>query len=320
MKRFLVRIFIFISAIFLIDRTLFLLLKANRPPDYKKFLDAKKHFFEQDNKTQVLIVGDSHIADALDTRTIERLTGLTSFNLGIYHSTPFETYFIIKEALLKLETPPKYAIMGTNPEMLYGENNMGVYSPLVIGNTLELVLQSKDKFSAKTFLKSLREKGLFSHLYAKLLGKKYTPTREVTDVHHGFLKFTNTSTLDSIRWNQTTLFDSINVNRTQLDYFIKSVKLLQEKQITVLLVNPPLYYDTNNIKTAPFNSYLADNLKRKGIDLDLFTFPNKGHGTAYCCSKEYFLNSTHLNYTGAKGFTEEFTRTLLNKELSSYEE
>ncbi|MFT6036822.1 MAG: hypothetical protein ACI9XJ_002410, partial [Marivirga sp.] len=34
MKRFLVRIFIFISAIFLIDRTLFLLLKANRPPDY----------------------------------------------------------------------------------------------------------------------------------------------------------------------------------------------------------------------------------------------------------------------------------------------
>src|SRR5689334_5487929 len=99
MKSFLGRILVFGLILVVADQSLGFLLKANRPVDYKLFIDEKKKFFEDDKQYDVLIIGDSHTADAFDPRIIEAKTGLTAFNLGVYHATPYENYFMLKSAL-----------------------------------------------------------------------------------------------------------------------------------------------------------------------------------------------------------------------------
>ena len=117
MKRFLVRFFFFVLIFVVLDRSFGLVLQSQRPIDYRLFIESKLAFFNSTKSTDVLIIGDSHIADALDPRTIEKNTKLQAFNLGIYHSSPFENYFVTKAALDHFKEKPKIIVLGTNPVM-----------------------------------------------------------------------------------------------------------------------------------------------------------------------------------------------------------
>ena len=98
MKKFLLKTILFIAVFLVLDNTTGYLLSLNRPSDYKQFLNSKIKFFDSVNTVDMLVIGSSCIADALDPRSIERNIKLKTYNLGIYHSSPFQNYYVTKVA------------------------------------------------------------------------------------------------------------------------------------------------------------------------------------------------------------------------------
>jgi hypothetical protein len=111
--------------------------------------------------------------------------------------------------------------------------------------------------------------------------------------------------------NSFSEFDSTKVNLTQIEYFIRSIQLLQEKQVKVYIVHPPIYKDLNFRKTDSFYTFLRQRMKNNEMSTDLNTFPFQGYEMNYYEDKNYFLNPTHLNYKGANKFTTDFCQTFI---------
>ena len=92
MKKFLRNLILFTLVLLVFDRALFLFFQSQRPNDYKLFLSSKKSYFDNDQQFDLLIIGDSHVADAVSPRVLEEEFKIKSFNLGIYLSSPYEYY------------------------------------------------------------------------------------------------------------------------------------------------------------------------------------------------------------------------------------
>jgi hypothetical protein len=311
MKRFLIKLALFLVILIALDRVLNLGLQSVRPVDYKYFIDAKKEFFENDIYYDIWLLGDSHIADAVDPRCLEKFSGLTSFNLGIYHSTPYENYFTLLAALKHKSQKPKAIILGTNPEMFFKPAIPGEYTPLIINDlTLrwKLMLHSSDPVEMSYFFKSVKEKYLFNSLFKKIAGQKYVPTREVHETFNGYLETHNQS--KGVNWNNSANnlnYDS--VNRIQLDYFRREIDLARENGIKVYVVNPPVWRE--KLKTSQdslvyngFLSAIGDLEKEYSLPVFNSNFTILQNELV----KGDFLNVDHLNYFGATKFSTELSR------------
>ena len=102
MKKFILKIIIFISIFLVLDNITGHILSLNRPSDYKQFLNSKIKFFDSVNAVDMLVIGSSSIADALDPRIIERNINLKTYNLG-------DLSFIPVSELLCYKSSPRKA-------------------------------------------------------------------------------------------------------------------------------------------------------------------------------------------------------------------
>ena len=311
MRKFLKNLSILIILVFLCDYFCHNILQIFRPIDYELFLNSKKEFFSEIKQTDILIVGDSHITDALDTRTIESKTNLFAYNLGIYHSSPFENYYLTHAAIEHLNTPPKLLILGTNPVMFQRQLSVGKYTPIVLPTKqkFQLIINSKEGINGSFFLKTIREKYLFKTLIKEMVGIKYQPTRKIEDVYNGHCKFFNQSR--DVNWSDFREYLPDNPLDKQVEYFIKTIQLAQEKGIEVVIVNPPLFIDYHNVQETKesYNKFI-ETLTRISDQYDL-TVHNIDKDKKLQLKKEYFLNPQHLNYFGSKIFSEQLATHLL---------
>ena len=93
----------------------------------------------------MLVIGSSCIADALDPRSIERNIKLKTYNLGIYHSFPFQNYYVTK--CRKAPSKPSIIVLGANPAMFEREMSKGKYTPLILKTkSFELISNSVEGF------------------------------------------------------------------------------------------------------------------------------------------------------------------------------
>lgn len=317
MKKFLLKILFFVTLFILFDKAAGYVLKHNRPIDYDLFLNSKLEFFKNPKPTDILIIGDSHIADALDPRTIESNTNLNTFNLGIYHTSPFENYYITKAALDKLDQKPKYIVLGTNPNMFEHELTKGKYPTLILPrkNSLELVKNSKEGFDASFFLNIIQEKYLIKPLLNKIIGKPYQATRIIENVYNGHLKFYNQ--IPETQWYNFTTTKKSELKKQQVDYFAKTIELAIEHDIKVIIVHPPIWKENLNalIKTdsyKEFNNKMNELTKKYNLNT-YYNYEGLNSDTLIFYNKD-FLNSQHLNYSGSLKFTEGFSDFLKNQQ------
>jgi len=311
---------VFLSMLFLFDRIVFLFLQTQRPSDYKLFLEAKQDFFNDDYNINLLIIGDSHIADALDPRILDSMSTLKSYNLGVYHASPFENYYITLAALTQQKGKLDYVVLGTNPEMFDRSLSKGRYTPLIINGALirlfQLTLFSEEGFDKSTLFLTVQEQYLFTHVFNQLCGKTYKPTRAIVNVFHGFLEFHNQ--MEDIQWSGYSLKpERIKFNSEQIVFFKKTIELLQEEGIKVIIVNTPIWFEKSLAlrqagKLDEFESLVKDiSLK---YHIPLF---NPGHDLLKDdLINSDFLNAEHLNYGGAVKFSTLFRRTYFNKDPS----
>ncbi len=314
MKKFILRLIVFVAVFVFLDRGFGYLLQNQRPIDYKLFLDSKKEFFKTDKNIDMLIIGDSHIADALDPRIIESNTSFKAYNLGIYHSSPFENYYVTKAALKKLKKKPKVIVLGTNPIMFERNLSKGKYTPLILPYCFELVYNSQEGFDVNFFLRTFQERYLFKSILNKLTKKAYKPTRIIEDVYNGHLKFFNQ--IPDTKWHDFEKTKNSKLNMKQLEYFSKTIELALRNDIDVIIVHPPIWQQqldaisstksyndfrvkmnelTNKYKVKTYYNYLNNEIFN-----DTLNFQMKD-----------FLNTQHLNYSGSQKFTKGFSDFLI---------
>ena len=310
MKRFIFKTIVFIFILFILDRAVFIFLQSQRPEDYKIFIDSKKEFFQKNFDVDLLIIGDSHIADALDTRTLESCAKISSYNLGVYHSSPFENYYITKSALNHLKIYPKTVVLGTNPVMFNRNLSKGKYTPLILNFNIDLILNSNDRFDNTVFFKTYKERYIFKYLYRRLKGEKYKPTRKIINEYHGHLKFYNQ--IENTNWANFGINSHGSIiNRDQVKYFIKTIELLRKHGIEIIIVNPPIWHVQMETIVKSKNYKIFKNIiNRISSKYNIDVYNSNFNSFQNEFEKDCFLNTQHLNYNGSTIFTNHFCKYL----------
>jgi hypothetical protein len=306
MKVFIGKIIILISIFILFDFAIANLIKRIRPVDYGAFVESRIDFLEDEKDYDAILIGDSHVADAIDTRILEEKCGISAYNLGIYHATPFDNYFFLKK-ILSNGKKPKYLILGTNPEMFYKKPQPSKYLYSIVDDlslNIEMNRYSEGKFDTYSLIKSGNEKYLVPTIFKKITGEKYVPTREVTSVYNGFLKFSNQT--KDLNWDSFKIKDK-KIYSGQIMYFCKLIELGILNNMQIVIVNPPIWKS----KSDAFEDtryFLAFNkvLEMVSEKYKLKIYNKSTRDLDANLVKEDFLNLDHLNYTGAVKTTNSF--------------
>ncbi|MCC6402741.1 MAG: hypothetical protein IT207_01895 [Fimbriimonadaceae bacterium] len=118
--------FLFVAGLLLLDQMVSRIARASAPADFKAAVDAKSGF-EPARRFDVWILGDSLAADAFVPEVIERETGLSTFNWGVYASSPVEWELLLRD--LDARAPfPRLIVLGANPQMLRKAPGAGPYT------------------------------------------------------------------------------------------------------------------------------------------------------------------------------------------------
>lgn len=304
MRKFLIQLAVFFGILFVADRATNMILTNSRPADYDLFLTAKTDFFNQTHPTDILIIGDSHVADALDPRTIEKQSGLRAYNLGVYHAAPYENYYLTKAALAHLDEPPKMIVLGTNPSMFRWANTAGNYTPLTLPwpAKFELTRNSAEGFNVDFFSKAFRERQLFRAVLNRLKGIAPQPTREVEDVYRGHLKFYNQIT--NTNWIPEAASLEFKMKAVQIEYFEKTILLARAAGIPVVVVHPPIWkQDMEVLRTTAAYKDFEQIISDLVLKHQLNEYPSTPENNSTDFAKSDFLDSRHLNYSGSEKFT-----------------
>lgn len=304
MQKLLIKIVIFSALVFSMDRLISMVLQAYRPVDYIGFIDAKQDYFLQEQQFDMLLMGDSHIADALDSRVLEEKCNMSVFNLGVYISSPYESYHTLKYTLEQKDSAPKVIVIGTNPVMFTLPIDAGKYTPLVVNDaafTLSLYTQADDPDYTTFFFKTAKEKYLAKALVNGLLGKTGKPYREIEETYNGFMLIRNQ--IDGTRWDGVPQKYE-KVNQFQVRYFGKLIELALDNEIQLYIINPPIWWKQLEIveKTKGFEEF--QNIIDSVANQHNIPVHNLNHRILEGeLVFENYLNHEHLNYSGASKYS-----------------
>jgi hypothetical protein len=310
MRRFILKVLLFIIVFFLVDFGISSLLHLFRPEDYKAHIESKFEFFDRRSQTDILILGDSHVADALNPQVFETIIHQTAFNFGIYHSSPFENYHLSRYLLKGNRKEPGVIILGTNPFMFCRPLEAGDYTPILIKNPyrkFRLYYESSD--NTLTYFSSVaKEKYLFKSMFRRLTGKELEMVREIVFIKNGYLGNINH------RSNEMQFPDSFteqSENPEQVRYFIKTIEYLKSLNKKVIIVNPPIYnkYFNDYKKTRVFTEF-SNQIRQISESCQIPVFNLNYEVLSDTLVAEDFLNAEHLNNMGANKFTAELCKYL----------
>ncbi len=316
MKKFIKRVIILVVVIFLIDYLFSLLLDFGRPEDYKAFIDSKLSYQKYKKETQILFIGDSHTADAFVPSEIKKLTGKNTFNYGVYHMSPVEGYFILQD-LLKRSKSLEYVVLGTNPTMFNRNVTEGKYTPMFIKNYLvflELLTVTECK-NLSVITRSGKKLDLFLPMIKIFFtGHESKTVRNIKNIDRGYLEnVKNYTDINDLHCKNKIYKNSKKVIPLQVEYFNKSIRLLKQNNIMVVIANPPINHmyieDIKNTNVYKNYNFIIDSIaKNNNIEIYNQNQINKNINLI----NEDFLNGEHLCYTGALKNSTEFAKYFNN--------
>lgn len=297
--------------LYCLDQAVASLLSSNRPLDYRSFVESRKSFFTRNSTPKVLFIGDSHVADAINTKVLDSILKTESYNLGVYHASPFDNYYVLKKVIDR-GLVPKVLALGTNYTMFYRKAEPSKYIPIILSDfksRTELVLNSTKGFEPGIFIESLNEKYLLDAILNSFRGIPYKPTRDIESVYNGSLVFKNQS--ENVEWkykpNKKSL---IQISTEQVSYFRRIIQLAQEKGIKVVILNPPIWKE-KLVGLQRFSSQFHDCDSILTIVAKEFGVPiyNRDYQTMNSILvRQDFLDAEHLNWNGAVKYTVDFSR------------
>ncbi len=309
MKKFALKLIIFLSLIFVIDFALSKLLDLGRPADYAAFIDSKEEY-DALSGVDILFIGDSETADGFVPSVFNEKLGATAFNHAVYQLSPLEGYFLLKDLVARHEQAPKLVVLGTDVQMFHYRVSEGEYTPLFIKNPLNLVPLLMESQDLGAISQAGRKKYLFPALAKRLLhgetGSRMR--REASHVESGYLQnvrhFSEQAQFDC---NKDRGFFSEKLVPEQKEYFMKTLEFLRKHDIPCIIANPPMHKNflAGMKKKAAYHEFqaaLGEIAARYGVEVF-----NANHDVLLDDLKdEDFLDGDHLCYSGARKFSTVF--------------
>ena len=230
------KLLLFVGLLLVIDNWINAQIQVAVPEDYKFAIEAKSSY-DPSEKYDILIVGDSHVADALVPSIIEEETGLKAFNIAVYRSTPYENYYLLRDVLARGHTP-KIVVLGTNPRMFVKEVTSGLYTPLFIENLLiklDLLKASFDSSNIGLFTKTGSNQYLVIPYLKLSLGiqNEMKLFRHVESIDNGYLvnqKCTARSELGHPMF-PISVYQREEILPEQVDHFERMIQLLEDQNV-----------------------------------------------------------------------------------------
>jgi hypothetical protein len=309
MKKFALKLILFLSLIFVIDLALSKLLDWGRPADYAAFIDSKEEYDDLNN-VDVLFIGDSETADGFVPNVFNEKLGASAFNHAVYQLSPLEGYFLLKDLVARHDQAPKLVVLGTDVHMFHYRVSAGEYTPLFIKNPLNLfplLMESKDLGAIS---QAGRKKYLFPALAKRLLHGETGAhvRREVNYIENGYLQnvkhYSDPAQFDC---NKDRGFFSDGLVAAQKDYFVKTLEFLRKHDIPCIIANPPMHKNflagmKQKAAYREFQTALAEIAAKYRVEIF-----NANHDVLLDDLKdEDFLDGDHLCHSGARKFSTVF--------------
>jgi hypothetical protein len=255
---------------------------------------------------EVVILGSSRGARNIIASEIEKKTGYTTYNLA-YPGSDIEFHEFIIRTLLKFNKSPKVILLSVDYPMAFLPDSILNFRldrlyPLVKYNYIndELVARGeKNKIMSNLFALSRMNKTNFD-----IRQKRFSALDTLYSDGSMPISFQK----DNEDWTPSMIVEKYNSKRelqVKLDCFKKIISMCQQKNIKLILIQPPLY--------DPMDIGFRERLKQ--LTHNKISFFDFNHQNPIYKNKDYFYDRTHLNRKGATIFTDEIAQYLNIKKV-----
>jgi hypothetical protein len=286
------------------DQMMSAALQAVRPTDHRSFIDARLAP-DAGQPPDILVLGDSHIADAFVPDIVGRASGLTSFNFGVYGSGPIEWEVLARDLLGRWSHAPRYAVIGASPAMFHRITSGGRYTPELVADPLlriELLRHSGLRDDWLLLLSSYRQRDLIPALAGFVSGRPApAPIRLIEGVDRGYLRNVRHMAADAT-FTGGAYRDRVNPD--QVAAFRALLDLLAAHGIRTIIADPPM--EPRHLRELratrryiEFDRTLGRAMA--GYPLERINF--RESGLAQALDYRDFLNAEHVCASGAAYFS-----------------
>lgn len=275
----------------------------------------------EDDSIDVLFLGSSQIMTAVSPMQIYEETGITSYNLGTEQQSMLSTYYLLKEALKTQK--PKVVVLEIHFLFTYNHETPVNSDEQFVRKTFDYMKWSSNKWEAVRTLCALDDDhSLKSYLlpflryhdrWSDLSKEDFTYTfQDKSNPFKGFsltTEFDNSYTFSG--YLPEDIPSTIELPETMLTYFNKIVSLCKENGISLVLMKTPRGDGSFQAERHNTIQPIADENNLVFIDFnEKALFDEIGYNTA-----TDYLDSTHVNYFGAKKITH-YLASYLSSEYS----
>ena len=300
MKRFIIRLLVFLSLMFILDRGFGVAMKYLQDHAKGGYVGHHNYILNQSNE-DILIFGSSRAIHHYNPQIIEDSLGMSCYNCG--QDGNGIVLFYGWWQLMKERHMPKVIIYDVNPsfDLLVGENNskyLGWLRSEYDNDDVKQIFEDIDpteKYKMQSMMYRYNSKFLqnmidYIHPIFQISPNGYLPLKGEMDrmkVKRGSDE------------KKEYIYDSLKLS--YLESFIKDVK---KQGICLVMVASPVWYGKSEKEFAS----LAAMCNKYGIP-----FVNYSNDTLYVRNDEMFKDGNHLNAHGADEFTKDLIIELLTE-------
>lgn len=297
MKKFLLKIAVLFTLLFIIDRISGVVLRnwlSNIPKSYV----GKDNYICNTCNEVLLVFGSSRAEYHYNVKMIEDTLGVSSYNCGTSGFGIILSYGRL--TMLSNRYHPKFIIMDVTPEFDYVENgnNRKDFQHLKrhydcdgikeIFETIDPI----EKFKMMSYLYRYNSDWLHNPMY---IIKRNSADRNAMGIQ-GFIA--EKQKLDKMKISKRNENEVFDIDAIKYMYFKRFVKSCMEYSKVVMVVSP--YYNGRNSAIFEPARVIADSLRIPFLDYS--------NSAKYVHRDEYFKDGVHLNASGA----DEFTHDIIN--------
>ena len=307
------RIPLFILVFFIIDAGLGLYLRPHfHAIAFPDFRDFYSRYIDSPASFDVVFFGDSRILHGINTGYYSELCDCNAGNLAVGGSTMVSTYYLLRDYLAY--STPRQVVLGVQWSRL-GYQREGYQNALLLEmlperDQIDYALAGADlNFIAEKLLYSYRYRQAFPRvdLYIqRIFGKQDSGTSTPTHMRTADQFVPVKDVIDPETDIQLATFQLLRpfdraADPTQLAYLEKTLLMLREKNIPVVMVQQPELHEVQQWITHldELNAVIVEIAETHNV-----TYINLNDSSDPALKeKEYFYDIMHLNAAGADLFT-----------------
>ena len=302
MKKFLQNLLIFGLLFFVLDKIFIFFIAVSPDKEVDKRLEL---LINGKVNKELVVLGSSRGARNIIASEIEKKTGHSAYNLA-YPGSDIEFHEFIVRSLLKFNNAPKVILLSVDypmallPDSILNFRLDRMY-PLVKYNYIndELIARGeKNIIASNLFALSRMNKTNFD-----IRQKKFTALD--TLYADGSMPISFQKPNEDWSPSKGSAYNQKRELQVKVACFQKIIALCQEKNIKLIIIQPPLLDD------------MDDAFKKRLQQLSHFKVPFLEYNTQNPVykNKEYFYDKTHLNRKGAMIFTDEIADYIIANKI-----